>query len=116
MIIDIVVQGDLDTVPAQYTFQYDDVFATSVSNTKRLLSKGYRININQTILLLADMVANLARDGHNREYIQQRVGSLIRPEQVMIGVPEMTRHLEFKLGTDYTIIICRPILYNNKKS
>lgn len=95
--------------PIRYSFQQDDVFAASVSNTRDLLNQGHKINMNQAILLLTDMVANLVRGGHNKASIQQSMCSLIRPEQVMIGVPEMTRHLEFGIEPDYTITICNPI-------
>lgn len=95
--------------PIRHSFQQDNVFTTSVYNTRDLLNQGHKININQTILLLADRVVNLVRSGHNKASIQQSICSLIRPEQVMIGVPEMTRHLEFGIGSDYTITICKPI-------
>lgn len=113
MIINVVAQGDPDTTPIRYSFQQDDVFTTSVSNTRDLLNQGHKININQAILLLADTVVNLVRSGHNKANIQQSICSLIRPEQVMIGVPEMTRHLEFDIGSDYTIAICKPIPWDN---
>lgn len=109
MTINVVAHGDPDMAPIRYSFQQDDVFTTSVSNTRDLLNQGHKININQAILLLADMVGNLVRSGHNKANIQQSICSLIRPEQVMIGVPEMTRHLEFGIESDYTITICKPI-------
>lgn len=115
MIIDVIVQGDLDVAPIQYTFQQDDVFTMSVSNTKDLLNRGHKININQVVLLMADMVAGMVRDGNDKENIQQKVCGLIRPEQVMIGVPEMTRHLEFRIGVDCTMVVDKPILCHGKE-
>ena len=101
MIIRAIARGDPDAVPLTKVFEYenpaDGVFAASVKSVADLLEGGRRININQALLLLAARAVESLGSGRSAEQACRDLTSLIRAEQVMIGVPEMLRTLEIEI-------------------
>lgn len=101
MIIRVTALGDPDAAPLRCTFERggdaEDVFAASVSSVAALLERGRRININQALLLLAARAAESLSGGEERA--RRDVYSMLSPDQVMIGVPEMTRKVTMDIET-----------------
>ena len=89
--------------PARYIFECggdaDAVFAASVKSVRAHLEQGGRININQAMLLLAARAVESLARGASEEEARQSIADLLSPEQVMIGVPEMARHLDMEMET-----------------
>ena len=99
-------------VPVVRVFDYDDdIFATSAEATMRVLEGGRRINIDQALLLLSARVVGSLKDGQDQEEACRNVSTMLRAEQVMIGVPEMMRSLEFDACMDgmIKIVVNEPI-------
>lgn len=102
MHVRIVAQGDPDAAPVSYTFErdsdHDGVFSASVENVNHILKRGGRINIYQTLLLLASQIAILP-DGKVSMTHTTASGSLSH-DKVMIGVPEMTQNVRITVWTE----------------
>ena len=104
MIIRAIARGEPDAAPLTKVFAYEDdaadeVFAASVKSVVDLLEGGRRININQALLLLAARAMELLNSGRSAEQACRDLSGMIRAEQVMIGVPEMLRTLEFEISS-----------------
>lgn len=102
MIIRITARGDPDCPPITKTFQCgggsDDPFAVSAASIGGILSRGGRINMDQALLLVAARTAGLIAAGGDQMSVRGRIRTMLRAEQVMIGVPEMMRHLKIDAG------------------
>lgn len=75
----------------------DEVFAASVNSVVSNLEQKRRININQALLLLAARAVESLAGGADEDAVRRDVSGLLSPEQVMIGVPEMTRRLDMEV-------------------
>lgn len=98
--------------PVVRVFDYDDdIFATSAEATMRVLDGRRQINIDQALLLLSARMIGLLKDGQGQKEACRNVSTMLRAEQVMIGVPEMMRSLEFDACMDemIKIVVNEPI-------
>ncbi len=90
--------------PFTKIFEYDsdseNIFFVGVEVIKNRLSQNLRININETLMLYAGLIANELRVGKSSSEIKEIVGSLLSPDKVMIGVPESLRHISFDVKID----------------
>lgn len=99
-------------IPVVRVFDYDDdIFATSAEATMRVLDGRRRINIDQALLLLSARMIGSLKDGQGQKEACRNVSTMLRAEQVMIGVPEMMRSLEFDACMDemIKIVVNEPI-------
>ena len=112
MKIKVTARGDPDAIPVVRVFDYDDdIFAASAEAAMRVLAGGRPINIDLALLLLSARVVGSMKDGQGQEETCRNVSTLLRAEQVMIGVPEMMRSLSFDVCMDGTIkiVVNKPI-------
>ena len=104
MRVAIVVEGEDDIKPFTRTFDYEKsnefIFFDSVDVIKNKVSKNLRLNINETLAMLAAFVVVSLNNGDPDETIRDRSSQLLLPGQVLIGVPELLRRLTFLVTTD----------------
>lgn len=77
-----------------------------------MLRRQQRININEAILLFLAFAVSSVKERKGRRQIRKEASSMLSPEQVMIGVPEMLRRLDFRIvlgDKKFTISLSRPI-------
>ncbi len=90
--------------PFTKIFEYDsdseNIFFVGVEVIKNRLSQNLRININETLMLYAGLIANELRVGKSSSEIKVIVGSLLSPDKVLIGVPESMRKVVFEVKID----------------
>jgi len=103
--IKITVKGEPDTSPFTKVYQYssksdEEIFLNSAILIKDRLDKNLKININEAILVYSSFIVSELRDGKSIEQIQKNALHLLRPEQVMIGVPETLRTMSFEVMLD----------------
>jgi urease subunit gamma len=121
MQIKLTIQGEPDISPLVITNQYSEadeaIFSNLVAMVKDKLERNLRININECITLYSAFVVSEIRNGKTIKQIQQNASELLRPEQVMIGVPESLRKMSFELTLDNTItrqvVLETPILISD---
>ena len=103
--IKITVKGEPDTFPFTKVYQYssksdEEIFINSVIMIKDRLGNNLKININEAILVYSSFIVSELRNGILIEQIQKNASQLLRPEQVMIGVPETLRTMSFEIMLD----------------
>jgi len=104
-LIKITVKGEPDVSPFTRTFQYssktdEEIFANLISMVKDKLDRNLRININEAITAFSALVVSELKDGKSIEQIQKNASALLKPEQVMIGVPETLQQMSFEVTLD----------------
>ena len=116
MRITVTVRGEPDVRPYKKRFQFqepdDEVFVASHRKIKGMLDRQQRININDALLLFAAFVVSSVTEGKDAGRIIEEAASILSPQQVMIGVPEMLRGLDFEIvmgGQTHAVSIDRPI-------
>lgn len=72
----------------------------SIKPIKNKLSKKMRININETLSIYLNYVINQLRLQKKNSEITSNLSKLLSPNQVMIGVPESLRKINFKISAD----------------
>jgi urease subunit gamma len=121
MQIKLTIQGEPDISPLVITNQYskadEAIFSNLVAMVKDKLDRNLRININECITLYSMFVVSELRNGKTIKQIQQNASVLLRPEQVMIGVPESLRKMSFELALDDVttrqVVLETPILISD---
>jgi urease subunit gamma len=104
-LIKITVKGESDVPPFTRTFHYsskadEEIFANLTNMVKDKLDHNLRININETITAFSALVVSELRGGKSIEQIQKDASILLKPEQVMIGVPETIQQMSFEVTLD----------------
>ena len=104
-LIKITVKGEPDVSPFTRTFQYssktdEEIFANLISMVKDKLDRNLIININEAITAFSALVVSELKGGKSIEQIQKNASSLLKPEQVMIGVPETLQQMSFEVTLD----------------
>lgn len=73
-----------------------------------------RININEALNIYLDYIVNQLRLHKNRTEIRSNLSKLLSPDQVMIGVPESLRKINFNISPEnkqkLNMTITEPIL------
>lgn len=112
----IIARGEPGGEPYVKRFQFGDpddgVFAASCQKIRGELQGRRRININGALLLFLEFVASSMKDRAGADQIRDGASSLLSPDQVMIGVPEMLARVDFEVtahGRKFTVSIDRPI-------
>jgi urease gamma subunit len=106
MKIEVLVQGDPDVKPFTRIFHYEKsdeaIFRESTKLIKKRLSSNMRLNINETLGLFFAYITTSINEGKTISEIQKHIPELLSPHQVMIGVPESLRKLNFTITTKDT--------------
>ena len=105
MEIIITIQGEPDTVPTTRIFQFHDdtdyvILDNSIKTIKNKLSNKMRININETLDIFLSYIINQLRLQEKSMEIASKLSNLLSPENVMIGVPESLRKINFRISDD----------------
>ena len=103
--------------PFTKVFEYDSdsekIFFNGVEVIKNRLSQNLRININETMMVYAGLVASEIRLGKSISEIKEMAESFLSSEKVMVGVPESMRKIVLEVKIDakpkQEIILNEPI-------
>lgn len=103
--IKATVKGEQDAPPFAKIFQYSDatdeiILRHSVHAAKDKLDRNLKLNVNETLLLYAYLVAMQLRAGKSAPEIEESAKMLLSPGQVMVGVPETLRTIRFDAIVD----------------
>ena len=103
--IKITVQGEPDVSPFTQIYQYstktdEEIFINSTTMIQDRLNRNLKININEALSVYSTFIVSELRGDKSIEQIQKNAYGLLRPEQVMIGVPETLRKISFEVTLD----------------
>jgi urease gamma subunit len=118
--ITVTIQGESDTKPYTVNYHYpkksdEMIFFQAAKMIDERLCKGLRININETITIFASYIVAGLRKGKTGKEIVKEITQILTPGQVLIGVPESLREVEFVALVDHikeTITVQTPIPVN----
>lgn len=118
----VTVQGEPDTAPFTRIYQFYNktdyiILSNSIKTINNKLSRKMKININETLYIYLKYVIDQLRWHKRRNEIINNASKLLTPEQVMIGVPESLRKINFNIKLKSTqrlrITIKEPISTTN---
>ncbi len=118
----VTVQGEPDTAPFTRIYQFYNktdyiILSNSIKTINNKLSRKMKININETLYIYLNYIIKQLRSHKRRDEILNNASKLLTPEQVMIGVPESLRKINFNIKLKSTqrlrITIKEPISTTN---
>lgn len=118
----VTVQGEPDTAPFTRIYQFYNktdyiILSNSIRTINNKLSRKMKININETLYIYLNYIIKQLRSHKRRNEIINNASKLLTPEQVMIGVPESLRKINFNIKLKSTqrlrITIKEPISTTN---
>ena len=103
----VTVQGEPDTTPFTRFYQYYNktdyiILSNSIKSINNKLSKKMKININETLYIYLKYLIDQLRSHKKRNEIIKNASQLLTPDQVMIGVPESLRKINFNIKLEST--------------
>ena len=98
----VTVQGEPDTAPFTRIYQFCNktdymILSNSIKTIKNKLSRKMKININETLYIYLKYIMDGLRLHKKRSEIITNASKLLTPDQVMIGVPESLRRINFSI-------------------
>jgi urease gamma subunit len=89
------------------------ILSNSIKTIKEKLVRKMRININEALYIYLEYIIDALHLHKRRREIIANASKILRPDQVMIGVPESLREIIFNIKIDSNqrrrIIIAEPI-------
>ena len=100
----MLITGESDIPLITKLFDYDNdseqIFLESIKQVKNKLAKNMMINFNEAILLYFAYVVSEIRDNKSRNQIEKTASRISSPQNVMIGVAESIRKINFDASID----------------
>jgi urease gamma subunit len=105
--VTVTVQGEPDTTPFTRIYQFYNktdyiIMSNSIKTINNKLSRKMKININETLYIYLKYVIDQLRSHKKRNEIIKNASKLLTPDQVMIGVPESLRKINFSIKLEST--------------
>ncbi len=102
--VKVLITGESDIPPITKLFDYDNdseqIFLESIKQVKNKLAKNMMINFNEAILLYFAYVVSEIRDNKSQNQIEKTASRILSPQNVMIGVAESMRKINFEASID----------------
>jgi urease gamma subunit len=100
--VTVTVQGEPDTAPFTRIYQFYNktdyiILSNSIKTINNKLSRKMKININETLYIYLKYLIDQLRSHKKRNEIIKNASKLLTPDQVMIGVPESLRKINFNI-------------------
>jgi urease gamma subunit len=100
--VTVTVQGEPDTAPFTRNYQFYNktdyiILSNSIKIINNKLSRKMKININETLHIYLKYLIDQLRSHKRRNEIIKNASKLLTPDQVMIGVPESLRKINFNI-------------------
>jgi urease gamma subunit len=105
--VTVTVQGEPDTAPFTRIYQFYNktdyiILSNSIKTINKKLSRKMKININETLYIYLKYVIDQLHSHKKRNEIIKNSSKLLTPDQVMIGVPESLRKINFNIKLEST--------------
>ena len=103
--INVLVRGEIDNPPFVKSFQYRDkeeeeILFNTVASIEKKLERGLKINVNETLAIFCAYVIEELRGHRSQAEIENAAQGIISSGQVLIGVPETLREMNFEVIVD----------------
>ena len=103
----VTVQGEPDTAPFTRIYPFYNkmdyiILSNSIKTINKKLSRKMKININETLYIYLKYLIDRLHSHKKRNEIIKNASKLLTPDQVMIGVPESLRKINFNIKLEST--------------
>jgi urease gamma subunit len=103
--INVLVRGEIDNPPFVKSFQYRDkeeeeILFNTVASIEKKLERGLKINVNETLAIFCAYVIEELRGHRSQAEIENAAQGILSSDQVLIGVPETLREMNFEVIVD----------------
>ena len=92
----------------------EEIFFNSVQLVIARIEKKLKINLNEVLTIFLDFLVREHRKKRDIDEIKENLSKLLTHDQVLIGVPELVKKIEFSGRIDknpkFTIVLNEPIL------
>ena len=92
----------------------EEIFFNSVQLVIARIEKKLKINLNEVLTIFLDFLVREYRKKRDIDEIKYNLSKLFTHDQVLIGVPELVKKIEFSgridLNPKFTIVLNEPIL------
>ena len=92
----------------------EEIFFNSVQLVIARIEKKLKINLNEVLTIFLDFLVREHRKKRDIDEIKENLSKLLTHDQVLIGVPELVKKIEFSgridLNPKFTIVLNEPIL------
>ena len=92
----------------------EEIFFNSVQLVTARIEKKLKINLNEMLTIFLDFLVREYRKKRDIDEIKYNLSKLFTHDQVLIGVPELVKKIEFSgridLNPKFTIVLNEPIL------
>ena len=92
----------------------EEIFFNSVQLVTARIEKKLKINLNEILTIFLDFLVREYRKKRDVDEIKDNLSKLFTHDQVLIGVPELVKKIEFSgrinLNPKFTIVLNEPIL------
>ncbi len=92
----------------------EEIFFNSVQLVTARIEKKLKINLNEILTIFLDFLVREYRKKRDIDEIKDNLSKLFTHDQVLIGVPELVKKIEFSgwIGTNpkFTMVLNEPIL------
>ena len=92
----------------------EEIFFNSVQLVTARIEKKLKINLNEMLTIFLDFLVREYRKKSGVDEIKDNLSKLLTHDQVLIGVPELVKNIEFSgiidTNTKLTIVLNEPIL------
>ena len=92
----------------------EEIFFNSVQLVISRIEKKLKINLNEVLTIFLDFLVREHRKKRDIDEIKENLSKLLTHDQVLIGVPELVKKIEFSgridLNPKFTIVLNEPIL------
>jgi len=92
----------------------EEIFFNSVQLVTARIEKKLKINLNEMLTIFLDFLVREYRKKRDIDEIKDNLSKLLTHDQVLIGVPELVKNIEFSGIIDtnpkLTVVVNQPIL------
>ena len=117
--IQIIIKGEKAQNSFSQKYYYpnesdEEIFFNSVQLVTARIEKKLKINLNEILTIFLDFLVREHRKKRDIDEIKENLSKLLTHDQVLIGVPELVKKIEFSgridLNPKFTIVLNEPIL------
>ena len=92
----------------------EEIFFNSVQLVVARVEKKLKLNLNEVLTIFLDFLVRECKKKRNTNEIKNNLSKLLTHDQVLIGVPELVKKIEFSGWIDtnpkFTMVLNEPIL------
>ena len=117
--IQIIIKGEKaqNSFSQKYYYPHESdekIFFNSVQLVVARIEKKLKLNLNEVLTIFLDFLVRECKKKRDTNEIKNNLSKLLTHDQVLIGVPELVKKIEFSgmidINPKFTMVVNQPIL------